>query len=240
MSQHAVLMVSCLRQVLSLRGRCAHTSIPRAPGQNDGIHALHRPSSVDTCFVMSSALSPLVQTSAGLSLPGVFAHCTASRAFKHCTNRKPQSTCLGLPRLWRCVTPKGVLASLRWTVLHACTRSRITDLEPHCLGACLHQRVQLRLSRTWRNERLRFAPALDVAPVYENPATGAPSVRRVSGPSVHRCRPSASLSRPGTCTRTQPRTASQASSYSFQCGPVKHGRSRHRSAAFLGSEWQVN
>ena len=77
-------MVSCLRQALSRRGTCAHTSIPRAPGQNDGIRALYRPSIADTCFVMSSALSPLVQTSAGLSLPGVFAHCTASRAFRHC------------------------------------------------------------------------------------------------------------------------------------------------------------
>ena len=51
----------------------------------------------------------------------------------------------------------------------------------HCLGAFLHQGVQLGLSRTWRNERLRFAPNLDVvAPVNENLSTGAPSVRRVA------------------------------------------------------------
>ena len=92
-----------------------------------GIPALYRPSTTDTCFVMSSALSPLVQTHAGLSLPGVFAHCTASRAFRLCTNRKLQSTCLGLPRPWRCVTPKAGLASLYTTVLHECTRSWITD-----------------------------------------------------------------------------------------------------------------
>ena len=201
-------MVSCLRQVLSRRGRCAHTSIPRAPGQNVGIPALYRPSIADTCFVMSSALSPVVQTSAGLSLPGVFAHCTASRAFRLCTNRKPQSTCLGLPRPWRCVTPQGVLASLCWTVLHECTRTRITDWNPIASALAFtkeyrsHSAELGAMSNCVLLQLLMWLLCTRTLPLVLrlSDAFLAPVLEHVL---VH-----------------QPRTANQASSYSFQFGPV--------------------
>ena len=76
-------------------------------------------------------------------------------------------------------------------------------LEPHCLGACLHPSVQLGLSRRLRHERLRFAPVHDVeAPMHEDPATGAPPVRRVARPVCTAVGRQHSLTRPGTCTRT--------------------------------------
>ena len=213
-------MVSCLRQVLSRRGTCAHTSIPRAPGQNDGIRALYRPSIADTCFVTSSALSPLVQTSAGLSLPGVFAHCTASRAFRLCTNRKPQSTCLGLPRPWRCVTPKGVLASLCWTVLHERTRSRITDWNPIASALAFtkayrsHSAELGAMSNCVLLQLLMWLPCMRTLPLVLrlSDAFLAPVCTAVG--RQH------SLLVLEHVLVHQPRTANQASSYSFQFGPV--------------------
>ena len=94
-------------------------------GQNFGLPALYRPSTADTCFVTSLALSPFVQTSA--SLLGTFA-CTTFRAFKLCTMKKScKSTCLSHPRPRRCITPKAALPPPCTTVLHDCPTSRITD-----------------------------------------------------------------------------------------------------------------
>ena len=73
-------------------------SIPRTSGHNVDLPALYRPATTDTCFAMSSALRPLVQTSGGVLLPDTFACCTTFRAFRICLNKKLLSTCLSLSK----------------------------------------------------------------------------------------------------------------------------------------------
>ena len=74
------------------------SSTPTTYGHHVGLPALYLPFTADTCCVTSSALRPLVQTSARLSLPDTLVHRTTFLAGKLCTNKKLQSTCLSLPR----------------------------------------------------------------------------------------------------------------------------------------------
>ena len=131
---------------------------------------------------MSSALGPLVQTSAGVSLPGSFAHCTTFRALRLCTNKKLQPTCLSLPRPRRCETPKAGLASL---FHHRAPRlPQVSDhrFACHCLDSAelraMSDCVLLQLL-VW----IMTTPSLCL-------------------PNLHHCKPSAPLPRSGTCTRT--------------------------------------
>ena len=121
--------------------------IPKTSGHNVGLPALYRPSTAETCLVMSSTLRPLEHMSARMSLPSTFVYCTTFRATRLCTNKKLPSTCLSLPRPWRCMTPKAALASLYTTVVHDCPQVSDYRLKAHCFGARLHRGVQLGLGR---------------------------------------------------------------------------------------------
>ena len=58
-------------------------------------------------------------------------------------------------------------------------------------------------------------------------------------PNLHRCKPSASLDCPGTCTRT-PNSDNLSRIVLLVSVWTNHAPSRHRSSTFLGSELQVN
>ena len=77
-----------------LQNCSTESSTPRIYGHNIGLPALSRPSTDHSRFVMTLALSPSVQISARLSLPGNVAHCQV------CTHKKLPSTCMSPSKLW--------------------------------------------------------------------------------------------------------------------------------------------
>ena len=107
----------------------SESCIPKTSGHNVGLPALYRPSTAETCLVMSSNIEALGARVRRIVAPQ---HFCILHNLPLCTSKKLPSTCLSLPRPWRCMTPQGCAGN----AVHD-RGPQVSDyrLKAHCLGA---------------------------------------------------------------------------------------------------------